>query len=116
MESFRLTGEIERKAAEAFVGWGIPTVQTLLWAREAAPGLLVFGSGGIRTGLDIAKIVGLGGDAAGMALPFLKAAQVSAEAVSNTIEELIRELKITMFCTSSKNLTALKNSPNLIRV
>lgn len=116
VESFRIKQPVERSAAEAFAGWGVPTVQSVLWAREVAPDLTVIGSGGLRSGLDIAKIIALGADAGGLALPFLKAAEISAEAVSATITQLTRELKITMFCIGAANLKELQATEYLVRV
>ncbi len=115
VESYRIKSPIERNAAEAFAGWGVPTAQSVLWAREVAPDLTVIGSGGLRSGIDIAKIIALGADMGGLALPFLKAAEISAEAVSATIEQLVRELKITMFCVGAANLTELQQTENLAR-
>ncbi len=116
VESYRIKQPIERSAAEAFAGWGIPTTQSVLWAREVAPNATIIGSGGLRSGLDVAKIIALGADAGGLALPFLKAAEISVEAVSATIEQLVRELKITMFCIGAENVKALQTTENLVRV
>jgi isopentenyl-diphosphate delta-isomerase len=116
VESFRIKQPLERSAAETFAGWGVPTAQSVLWAREVAPDLTLIGSGGLRTGLDIAKIIALGVDAGGLALPFLKAAEISAEAVSATIEQLTRELKIAMFCIGAATIKELQYHENLVRV
>jgi isopentenyl diphosphate isomerase/L-lactate dehydrogenase-like FMN-dependent dehydrogenase len=51
-----------------------------------------------------------------MALPFLKAAEISAEAVSATIEQLVRELRITMFCIGAENIKTLQETEHLARV
>jgi isopentenyl-diphosphate delta-isomerase len=115
VESYRIKEPVERSSAETFAGWGVPTVQSVIWAREVAPDLTIIGSGGIRTGIDVAKIIALGADAGGLALPFLKAAEISAEAVSATIEQLVRELKITMFCIGAANLKQLQQTENLAR-
>lgn len=116
VESFRIKQAVEQKAASTFAGWGIPTAQSILWAREADPNWLVIGSGGLRNGIDIAKAIALGADAGAMALPFLKAAEQSAEAVSLVIVQLIRELKITMFCIGAKDIAALKATPHLRQI
>jgi len=116
VESYRIKQPVERNAAEAFAGWGIPTAQSVLWARLAAPEATVIGSGGLRSGLDIAKIIALGADVGGLALPFLKAAEISAEAVSATIEQLVRELRIAMFCIGAVNLTDLQQTESLVRI
>ena len=88
--------------------WGIPTVQSLLAVRAAAPNCTVIASGGIRTGEDIAKSIALGANAAGMALPFLRAAAVSAETLHGLIVQLREELATVMFCTSSRTIEELR--------
>lgn len=116
VESYRIARPVEQQAAEAFAGWGISTAQSIQWARQALPGGLVIGSGGIRNGVDVAKALALGADLAGLALPFLKAADESVEAVSDFIEQLTRELRIAMFCIGAANLSDLRNTPHLVRV
>ncbi len=116
VETYRIKRPVEQAAASAFADWGISTAQSIQWARQTDPDWLVIGSGGIRSGVDVAKALALGADAAGMALPFLKAAEVSAEAVSAVIEQTTRELKIAMFCIGAQNLAALQATPHLVQI
>ncbi|MDB5082019.1 MAG: isopentenyl-diphosphate delta-isomerase, type 2 [Chloroflexi bacterium] len=116
VESHRIKRPVEQQAAEAFAGWGISTAQSIQWARQANPDGLVIGSGGIRNGVDVAKALVLGADVAGLALPFLKAADESAEAVSSLIEQLTRELRITMFCIGAGDIPALESTPYLVKL
>lgn len=116
VESHRISRPVEQQAAEAFAGWGISTAQSIQWARQALPDGLVVGSGGIRNGVDVAKALALGANLAGLALPFLKAADESVEAVSNLIEQLTRELRITMFCIGAGSLSDLPNTPYLVKM
>ncbi len=116
VESFRIERPLEKAAASAFAGWGISTAQSVLWARQAFPGGLVIGSGGLRNGLDVAKVIALGADAAGMAMPFLKAAEESSDAVGAVIEQLTRELRIVMFCLGAEDIVALQQTPHLVKV
>lgn len=79
--------------------WGIPTVDSLLAVRSAAPDLVAIASGGVRSGEDIAKSIALGANAAGMALPLLKAAAVSPEALHDRLAQIRDELITVMFCS-----------------
>jgi isopentenyl-diphosphate delta-isomerase len=78
--------------AAAFAGWGVPTLDALVAAREAAPGLPAIASGGVRDGVDVARCLALGAAAAGIARPLLKAAQ--AGEASEAIALVLRQLRI----------------------
>lgn len=86
----------ERKA-EIFKQFGLTTYESIT-ACTQIKGFTVLGSGGIRTGLDIAKVLYLGCSLAGLAQPFLVAALKSDEAVDTLCNQLINELKIATFC------------------
>lgn len=107
VEMHRAEDEIQRQVASSFVDWGIPTADSLKIVREAAPELPLFASGGIRSGVDIAKTISLGATMAGMAGPFLQAAAESPEAVLRVIERITREIQISMFASGAKDIPSL---------
>ena len=93
--------------------WGIPTVDSLLAARKAAPDLVVIASGGVRTGEDIAKSIALGADLVGMALPLLKSAAESRDALHDHIAQLQEELVTVMFCRGARTVQELRSLSDL---
>lgn len=76
--------------AGAFADWGVPTVDALVDARAAAPGLPVIASGGVGDGVEAAKCLALGAAAVGIARPLLVAARErrAEEAVEAVVEQL----------------------------
>jgi isopentenyl-diphosphate delta-isomerase len=100
-----------KSADTTFADWGIPTEEALVATRQAVPDLEIVASGGIRTGLDIAKCIALGADMAAFGQPLLAAALKSPEKVQAFIEGIIQEIKITMLCVGAKNFEALRKIP-----
>ncbi|MCC6956516.1 MAG: type 2 isopentenyl-diphosphate Delta-isomerase, partial [Anaerolineales bacterium] len=74
VEMHRAQTESQKRLAAAFVNWGVPTSEAILEVRRLAPQMTVIASGGLRSGVDIAKCLALGAQLGGMASPFLKAA------------------------------------------
>ena len=95
---------------ELFAGWGIPTPDSIRQLRRI-DGVTIIGSGGLRSGLDLAKAIALGADLGGMAQPFLEGALESPERVVARIDAIVHALKITMFCLGAKNLPQLRTVP-----
>jgi isopentenyl-diphosphate delta-isomerase len=116
IEKMRLTDNIKSCAASEFASWGIPTSDSLIMTRKAAPDMPIIASGGIRTGMDAAKAIALGADAIGIGGPLLQAADKSACHVIAYLKEIIEVLKVVMFCTRTDSIIKLKNSPFLRRV
>lgn len=113
VEGHRASEEKWDRVAQAFAEWGIPTAESIRMVRQGAPGMTIVGSGGIRSGVDVAKVIALGADAAGMAAPFLKPATVGSSAVRAKLEELVTELRIAMFCVGITDVEQLRDTPLL---
>ena len=94
---------------ELFAGWGVPTPRSIAELRQV-PGLTVIGSGGLRTGIDVAKALALGADLAGLAYQFLEAATQSPQKVVERIERIVLELKICMFCIGARTIAELRST------
>lgn len=98
-----------------FTDWGIPTAaatfEVAYFIKKRIP---VIASGGIRTGIDIAKAIAIGADVAGVALPVLSPAVVNTNAVQLFLENLIQGLKAAMFLVGASNLKELAEAPLVI--
>jgi len=94
-----------------FADWGIPTGEALVSVRQALPDIGLIASGGIRTGLDIARSIALGADIAAIGQPLLAAALESPDKVVEFLAGVIHDLKVTMLCVGATNLAALRQAP-----
>lgn len=113
IEASRARSREELTVAAVFADWGIPTAQALSSVRAALPEAFLIASGGIRSGLDVAKAIRLGADIAGQAAGVLAQATESAEAVAYHFGILIAQLRVACFCTGSCDLAALRRAPLL---
>ncbi|MCC7300793.1 MAG: alpha-hydroxy-acid oxidizing protein, partial [Verrucomicrobia bacterium] len=71
-------------------------------------------SGGIRSGVDMAKAVILGASLCGVARPFLNPAMESAEAVRKVIQRMKREFVTAMFLLGADRVEKIKSREELI--
>jgi len=108
VEMHRAPDEFTRQLAATFVGWGIPTAESIQIVRKAAPNMTVFASGGLKDGLDIAKCIALGASLGGMAGQFLKAAAVSTESAVEMMKLTKRQIEVTMFACGATSLNELR--------
>jgi len=99
-----------KPAETTFANWGIPTEEALVAVRQAVPDLQIVASGGIRTGLDIAKSIALGADLAAFGQPLLASALESPDKVVEFLSGIIYEIKVAMLCVGASDLTALKKA------
>ena len=107
VEMHRAENESQARLAAAFIDWGIPTAEAILNVRRVAPNMAIIASGGLRTGVDIAKCLALGASLGGMAGPFLKAAADSLDLTLQTIREVRREIQVCMFAAGAGTLEEL---------
>ena len=114
VEMHRAPEEYNRQLAATFVGWGIPTAETILILRRVAPHMTIFASGGLKDGLDIAKCIALGATLGGMAGQFLKAAIISTEKAIEQIRLTAEQMRITMFSTGAREIKDLR--PNNLSI
>ena len=115
VERHRIRDPVMARAAEAFRDWGIPTAECVLGCRQAMPAGIIIASGGLRTGVDIAKCIALGADAAGLAAPLLAAADAGRATLHDVIAVLIAELRTAMFCIGAGSVDELRATPHIGR-
>ena len=95
---------------EAFEEWGIPTAAALLEVRGVK--LRTIASGGLRTGLDLAKAIALGAHVGSAALPVLRALSgTGTDGVARWIDAVLAGLRTTMVLTGCRDLKALRRAP-----
>lgn len=95
----------------AFSDWGIRTDQALVAVREVLPEMPLVASGGIRSGLDVAKAIALGADIAALGQPLLAPALESSDCVVKSLRALTYELKVAMLCVGASDLGMLRRAP-----
>ena len=104
-----------RSLGRLYGDWGIPSSKCIADANTLRPEfkskVTILGSGGVRTGVDVAKALALGADLVGIAMPFALAAQSSYSEVCKLIEKLERELRVCMFGVGAANIDTLKHKP-----
>ncbi|MBV9788090.1 MAG: type 2 isopentenyl-diphosphate Delta-isomerase [Chloroflexi bacterium] len=113
VERFRHTQDRGRSIAATFAGWGIPTTEAIKEVRAGLPNITLIGSGGVRSGLDVAKAIALGADVVGSAAPYLvqAAGERGVEGIVDGLRGFAEELRIAMFCTGAADLAALRSTP-----
>ena len=95
---------IRSRLGETFFDWGIPTPVSLYCADCSLP---LIASGGVRTGLDVARAIAMGACAAGAANLVLAEAMESAEAVKQKLMLIREELRAAMLLTGSATIKDL---------
>lgn len=94
----------QHRAAEIFQDWGIASIDTLLDAQSVKLDFELWGSGGVRSGLDAAKMLVLGAKMIGIAKPMLEYALEGEDALINYMECIEYELKTALFCTGCRTI------------
>jgi isopentenyl-diphosphate delta-isomerase len=102
---------ISEHLGELFWDFGIPTVASIIESRVSLP---IIATGGVRTGLDIAKSIALGASAASAALPFVGPALEGEKTVINVLSRMLDEFKAAMFLCGCANIQDLRNAPVVV--
>ncbi len=114
IENFRRQDDNKDDLGLLFQDWGNPTPLALRELRPLKDQVTVIASGGIRSGVDMAKAIILGASLCGLAKPFLKPAMQSPEAVIDTINRLKREFTVAMFCLGAQQINDMHYNDSLL--
>jgi isopentenyl-diphosphate delta-isomerase len=113
VEYYRATASQDissQKLGLAFWDWGIPTAISLVETVKSVR-LPVIASGGIRSGIDIVKALGLGASLVSATYPFLSPATNSSEDVKKVLQYLVQEVRTAMFLVGVDSIQKLQNVP-----
>jgi isopentenyl-diphosphate delta-isomerase len=108
IEAYRSSTADRQNLGQLFADWGVTTAESVIACRQELPETTLIASGGIRNGIEIAKAIALGANAAATALPILKAAERSTEDAIAAIEQIILELRTALFVTGMSSIEELK--------
>ncbi len=101
---------VRARTAETFASWGVSTVDSVRMAAKILPKTVeIWASGGVRTGLDAAKLVALGATRVGFAKPALEAALTDEAELARWMATVEYEFRTALFCTGNKTPAALRN-------
>jgi isopentenyl-diphosphate delta-isomerase len=117
VESHRAVGAEKRRGQELW-DWGIPTAAAVAWlAAEGLPaaGVDVVASGGIRSGLDLARALALGARLGGLAQPALRSVQEGGRAGGEAyLQQVIDGLRAAALLTGVAKASDLASAPRVI--
>jgi isopentenyl-diphosphate delta-isomerase len=105
--------ERRRKMGIAFGEWGIPTATAIREVRSVSSRIPLIATGGLRSGLDLAKALALGADVGAMARPMLVAAHAGDDVLDGFIQDTLDELRIAMFGIGAGSLEGLRGTAQL---
>jgi isopentenyl-diphosphate delta-isomerase len=114
VEAHRAQGEAKELARDLW-NWGIPTAAAVAWVSAAAPKLEVVASGGIRSGLDVARALALGARAAGVAQPALRAVRAGGkEGAIAFLGRIVDGVRAAVLLSGLPRASALGHAPRVI--
>jgi isopentenyl-diphosphate delta-isomerase len=88
--------------------WGISTADSVAEAIALKTDYEIWASGGVRSGLDAAKLLAMGAQTVGFAKPILEAALKGEAELQRQMSVFEFELKTVLFCTGAGSISDLQ--------
>jgi isopentenyl-diphosphate Delta-isomerase len=100
---------------ETFWDWGVPTAASVALLAPLGFDTIV-ATGGVASGLDVARAIALGATVAGIARPILRALMSAGgrAAAMSQLDAIETELRAAMLLTGSRDLAALRRAPRVV--
>jgi len=108
--TMRQENNLRHFLGNVFWDWGIPTVASLAETTQSVK-IPVIASGGVRSGIDMAKALALNASLASVCQPALEAAVKGAKATDRMLSFLIEELRTVMFLVGAEKVHNLAKTP-----
>jgi len=107
--------EVKARLGLEFWSWGIPTALSVIMVLDSTE-LDVIATGGIRSGLDVAKALSLGATSAGIAHPVLRpAVHGSSLDVVIELERVLEGLKVAMYLNGCQSVSDFSSRPLILK-
>lgn len=106
-------GSIEHLLGDAFWDWGISSVTSLVETTQTVR-IPVIASGGLRSGIDLAKSLALNACLGSVCQPALEAAVKGTKITEQLLSRFIEEMRNAMFLVGAKKVDELSKTPVVI--
>ena len=112
VETLRAEGD-GQALGEALWDWGIPTAASVRYCVEA--GMTTIATGGIRSGMDVARAIALGASCAGIARNVYQAyLEGGVGGARSFLRRVERELRSVMLLCGAKTIEDLQSTPRVV--
>lgn len=112
VETLRAEGD-GQALGEALWDWGIPTAASVRYCVEA--GMTTIATGGIRSGMDVARSIALGASCAGIARNVYQAyLDGGVDGARSFLHRVERELRAVMLLCGAKTIEDLQSAPRVV--
>ena len=112
VETLRAQGD-GRALGDALWDWGVPTAASVRYCVEA--GMTTIATGGIRTGMDVARAIALGASCAGIARNVYQALlEGGSDGARTFLRRVELELRSIMLLCGAKTIEELQQAPRVV--